>query len=454
MRLRGVRRRAEAWTVALRLGAQLFLACAWVAVLGASEVRAGNADDAIAGTDAALTGGSVVATVHTGAALWFNPAGVAQLDVRSVGLTGSLYSVSILKAPGLLSLENGEESQEKQLSFGAVPRALTFALALSPKIRLGFGFFFSRARSRLAQDTVISNDASPSAEWFWSDSREFSIYHVSSAVGWKLSETLSLGAAFDIVLSQYKQFSLLSGAYGGGEAGAASANVASSIAGGGLQLKAGVQWAPTDVVRTGLSVSMPSYMVYISDDTTSTQVAAPPNGPPSFEGTQVSDFSGAWAGAEPGNVRAGVAYVKPWGWLELDLIYDFPLESADFNINRKGIFNARLGGVIEVSKKIGVGFGIFTDRSPQRSLEAIGDRDIDFYGVNIGVDFANRDKPPAPDEKGFYLALALAVRYEHGHGQIAGVLFPSEPTVDGAVLNPVDAKINELGVNLAVKALF
>ncbi len=316
-------------------------------LLGMNDARAGNTDDAVAGTDAALTAGAVVAIVRTGAALWFNPAGVAMLDMRSVGLTGSLYSISILKAPGLMSLENGEETRENQLSLGAVPRALTFALALSPKLRLGFGFFYSRSRSRLVQDSVRSENASSAVEWFTSDGRSFSSYHVSAAVGWKFSERLYLGAALDIVLSQFEQFSLLSGAYDGGEAGAATTDLASSIAGGGLQLKAGVQWTPSDVVRTGLSVSMPSYMVYISEDTTRTQLVAPPDGPGRFEGTQLSDLSGAWTGSEPGNIRAGVAYVKSWGWLELDLIYDFPLESADFNIHRKGIFNARLGGSSE-----------------------------------------------------------------------------------------------------------
>jgi hypothetical protein len=422
--------------------------------LGTNEASAGNSEDAVAGTDAALTGGAVVATVRTGAALWFNPAGVAGLDLRSFGLTGSLYSVSIVKAPGVLGLESGEETGANQLSLGAVPRALTFALALSPKLRLGFGFFYSRSRSRLVQDSVSLQDAPSTVEWFTSDNRSFSNYHISSAVGWKLSERLYLGAALDVVLSQFEQYRLLSGAYDSGDAGATSTDLASSISGGGLQLKAGVQWAPIDVVRTGLSVATPSYLVYLSEETTRTQVVAPPDGAGRFEGTQVGDLSGAWAGSEPGNVRAGVAYVKPWGWLELDLIYDFPLESDDFNIHRKGIFNARLGGILRASRRIALGFGIFTDRSPQKSLEALGDRDVDFYGASLGVDFANREEPPALDEKGFYFAFALAVRYAYGHGQVAGLLLPSEFSEEGVVLNPVKATVNEIGVNLALKLLF
>ncbi|MBW2215540.1 MAG: hypothetical protein JRF48_14240, partial [Deltaproteobacteria bacterium] len=65
--------------------------------------EAGNSDDVVAGNDVALTGGAVVANVHTGGAMWFNPAGVARLDARSVDLTGAILSYSLVSAPGSLS---------------------------------------------------------------------------------------------------------------------------------------------------------------------------------------------------------------------------------------------------------------------------------------------------------------------------------------------------------------
>ena len=70
--------------------------------------KAGNTDDVIAGNDVALTGGAVVANVHTGGAMWFNPAGVARLDSRSVDLTGAVLSYTIVSAPGSLAIESGE----------------------------------------------------------------------------------------------------------------------------------------------------------------------------------------------------------------------------------------------------------------------------------------------------------------------------------------------------------
>ncbi|NNE20560.1 MAG: hypothetical protein HKN10_19000, partial [Myxococcales bacterium] len=83
-----------------------------VAVLLVSgEAKAGNTDDVVAGSDVALTGGAVVANVHTGGAMWFNPAGVARLDSRSVDLTGAVLSYTISSAPGSISSESGEQSE-------------------------------------------------------------------------------------------------------------------------------------------------------------------------------------------------------------------------------------------------------------------------------------------------------------------------------------------------------
>ncbi|MBW2380943.1 MAG: hypothetical protein JRG70_15570, partial [Deltaproteobacteria bacterium] len=107
--------------------------------------EAGNSDDVVAGNDVALTGGAVVANVHTGGAMWFNPAGVARLDARSVDLTGAILSYSLVSAPGSMSIESGEQSEGDYSALQAIPRALTFVASPRPELRWGIGFFFSRS---------------------------------------------------------------------------------------------------------------------------------------------------------------------------------------------------------------------------------------------------------------------------------------------------------------------
>jgi hypothetical protein len=115
-----------------------------------TTAKAGNSDDVVAGADVALTGGAVVANVHTGGAMWFNPAGVARLDSRSVDLTGAVLSYNIVRAPGVLSIEGGEQSNGDFSSTQAIPRALTFVAAPRPALP-------SSGRTRLPRQRAPRN---------------------------------------------------------------------------------------------------------------------------------------------------------------------------------------------------------------------------------------------------------------------------------------------------------
>ena len=156
--------------------------------------KAGNTDDVIAGNDVALTGGAVVANVHTGGAMWFNPAGVARLDSRSVDLTGAVLSYTIVSAPGSLAIESGEQSAGDYSALQAIPRALTFVASPRPELRWGIGFFYSRSLSRFLQDTVsTAADSTEPSEFYATADETNSLYHLSSAVAWKKSERFLLG---------------------------------------------------------------------------------------------------------------------------------------------------------------------------------------------------------------------------------------------------------------------
>jgi hypothetical protein len=423
-----------------------------------TKAAAGNSEDVVAGSDVALTGGSVVANVHTGGAMWFNPAGVARLDTTSVDLTGAVLSYSLASAPGTLSIESGEQSEGDFSAVQAIPRALTFVVAPRPQLRWGIGFFFSRSFDRFLQDKVATTDgAAQPSEFFATADERKSTYHLSGTLAWKKSEKFLLGGGLDIVIASKKATEIVSGAYALGAGGAFNRNVNQSIAGGGLQMKVGLQWAPIKELRIGWMVATPSYLVYLDNETSATQTLSPPNAPPQFQGTQIDEISGAWAGVEVGVTRLGVAYLGKWGWIEADLVLAFPLNTPALGIDRKTTANARVGGIFRVAERLKLGAGFFTDLSPERTPDAFGESQIDFYGFTLGVDFANRAAPPKKNEDGFYLAFAVALRYSHGSGKLAGIAFPSsfpQPPSQPGQLNPVNVTINEFGINLAVKAAF
>jgi len=429
------------------IGASLFLLSG---VAGAQ-----NSEDVVAGTDVALTGGAVVANVHTGGALWFNPAGVARLNARAVDLTGAVLAYTKVRARGALSLESGEQSAGKYSAFQAIPRALTFVASPKPALRWGLGFFFSRVQERFLQDSVSSDEAAdPTAEFFASADATKSIYHISSAIGWKKIDKLLIGGGLDIVIASERTSEFLSGAFLGGEAGALSVDAAQRVSGGGLQIKAGLQWAPIPELRIGFMASTPSYLVYLKEEGTVTETRAPSVGPPIFEGSQIDRLEGAWAGVEAGVSRVGAAYLWPGGWVELDLIVRFPLQTPQLGIYWKTIADARVGAIFQITPKLKLGAGFSTDFSAVRSLDSFGESEFDFYRVTAGVNFSNRERPPEPGEGGFYLAFAIAARYSYGTGQVSGVRFA--PSFQGPITEPniVPATANSIGINLAIKAAF
>lgn len=438
----------------MRRVVSLGILTALLALSGPRGALAGNNDDVVAGTDAALTGGAVVANVHTGAAMWFNPAGVAQLDNRSLGLTGAMYSVRILNAPGLLTLETGEQSEGRHVATSVIPRALTFIGAPWEDVRVGFGLFNSQVDDLYLQDTVASEGASPSSEWFSATSNRFSVYHVSLSAGWRVSDELRIGGAFDIVIASQTSSRSLGGSYDLGAAGAFDESFISSTSAGGMQLKAGVQWEAHPHVNLGLSVATPSYMVYRYQDSTASSILAPPAGPSTFTGGQIDEFTGTWAGIEPGNLRVGAAFLFDLGWIEADLVYYFPLSAREFGLELEGVANLKIGAMLDVMPRLTLGLGFFTDRSQKPAPTQFGDSTIDFYGLNVGFDFANRAEAPAQGEEGFYLAFAVAFRYAHGKGQMVGVYIPATFQPTGVTATAVDLTADELGINVAMKFNF
>jgi len=432
------------------------LAIALLIVPGVAS--AGNDDQVVAGTDVALTGGAVVANVHTGGALWFNPAGVARLDARSVTLSGALLDFSRVRAPGTLSIEGGGQSAGEFNALHVVPRAITFVTAPQPKLRWGIGLFFTRSLSRFIQDSVSTPaDAAEPAEFFASSNERKFVYHMSSAVAWKKSKKFLLGGGLDVVFASQRLSESIAGSYAQGQGGALSLDSSQSLTGGGLQMKLGIQWAPVEEVRIGWMIATPSYLSFISEKSTRAQNASPPSGAPEFSGAQIDEVNAAWAGVEQGLTRVGVAYLRPWGWIEGDVVVVFPLQTTQLDIDWRTTADLHIGGVFKVTRHLDLGCGFFTDFSPEPTPSQFADNKINLYGFAVGADFANRPEPVESAKDGFYLALAIAFRYAHGNGTLAGVEFASAytgSTAQPAQINLVDVQVDEFSFNLAFKAAF
>ena len=183
---------------------------------------AGNKDEVNAGVDVTLTGGAVVAKVSTGASLWYNPGGLARFKDASFELTGVTLRMSAIRAPGLLTLETGEQSGERRFDISFIPEALTFTLPLK-KLQLGIGLFNSSLRRELAQQRVSHladpGAVPPRADWTLGANTRVDNFHLSAGLANafdKRKQKALVGGAFDLVISSARFDSLVAGFYEGG----------------------------------------------------------------------------------------------------------------------------------------------------------------------------------------------------------------------------------------------
>lgn len=438
---------------------------ALTALLVADIAAAGNSDEVNAGVDVTLTGGAVVANVTTGASLWYNPAGLARIPDSSFEITGVTLKTSIVRYPGLLALDSGEQSKGKTTNISLTPEAITFTVALE-KAMLGIGIFNSSLRRELVQEEVSSTaGASPAVEWRGAVNSRTDFVHVSTGLATnfdKRKQKVLFGGAFDLIVGTNRVDSLIAGTYDAGAAGAYSDSLLQTDAGFGLQIRAGFQWVPIPAVRVGFMLSTPSYMFMLAERRSGAIVDAPPFG--SGEPTEASTFQsrrfrGGWFGAEPGTMRVGLVYIGNWGWVEGDLVVDFRLQSSRFLFTNRTVANGRVASVFDVSKHFKLGVGAFTDFSNTRDLINLGDRQVDFFGMNLGFLFSTQDTRPdaqksEADEGKVPIALAIGIRYSHGRGDTLGALFPASYDPNVIELRPVATKINDIDVNFGVKILF
>ena len=457
----------------------------WVAsvvlLLSPATAWAGNSDEVNAGLDVTLTGGAVVATTYTGAALWYNPAGIARIEKTSLELTGITMQIQIVKVPGLLTIETDPSavSEGKTVNFTVVPQAITFTLKLRENLKLGVGLFNSSIRrSFVTEQVTTASGILPEARAVGGQNSKIDFFHISGGLAGTFGnrQKVLVGGAFDIVVATARVdstqaiFYRENGTTGNdGDAGFATRSEVTTDTGFGLQLKAGIQWVPIPEVRIGFSVASPSFAFVILNRFANTFGQSPPAGTtlpagdPNAQaagGAESRGASGGWWGVEPGNIRFGIAYVGNWGWIEADLVTHWRLRTPELGIDLQPIVNGRIGSAFRLTKFVNLGVGLFTDRSPIDTLEVapFATSDINFYGAHLGFLFSNREvhpgRPDADAAEGGGFAIAIGFRYSYGRGQGLGFVFPAQYDPSSITLAGTNGRINEIAINLGANVSF
>jgi hypothetical protein len=428
-------------------------------VLAAPSVaRAGNGDGVLVGNEAAMTGGAVAATVRDGSGTWYNPAGLAALERGSVDVSGNIFQLRAAEEGGLISSTTGESNDGGYLELLTIPSASTLARQLEPGLAIAFGVFASRFSQNTVRTGLEAGLAEDRARWTLSSSSFAATYHAGGAIGFSVTEHLRLGVSlFGVYREQSRSFQS-AGAFQMAERTRVIARGGiSQVRSFGVELGVGMQWEPHDGVLIALTARSPGLELLTQVRSTTTEVDALLDGSADdrvlFEPLDEEDLAPAIAVLTPGRFNLALGYRWDRGWVAAEIDVQPPLDVPDV-VNRRFVWNVRIGGRYELDDTLGIGAGMFTDQSEQSPIADLGETRVDFYGLSGGLELRTpHDLAASEDAPNLVFSTTIAVRYALGVGEVGGLLFDPQRGIEQATV-PVDTTIHEVGLHIGSALYF
>ncbi len=418
----------------------------------APRARAGNTDEVLVGDDAALAGGAVTARVASGSSIYYNPAGLANVERHELNLSATAVNYAVSNIRGAVRGPDGLSEDASISEFLIIPSNVSFLLQLAEGLTAGFGIFAVEATGeQLRVDATVTGDTD--TEWRLATQDHGFSYRAGPGIGWAPTTGFNVGASLLFVQDSFSSVDHFSGTerLADGTDLFLTESTQESFFGLGAQLALGMQWTPTPAVSLGVAVHSPAFDIATTEQVDILDAAALEDEETaevlsfsdSFSDQASESFSGAFI---PWRARVGVSVNTEQGWVSLDGDYQTPLSDMD----RKGQWNARLGTVQHLDGLWWLGGGLFTDRNIYEEVDGIGG--IDFYGATAGIRFG-KVRRLHPDEayEGMTTITTVALRYAYGSGQAAGLAvdeFGGGQALDAIGLVPADVTVHEVGVNI------
>lgn len=427
-------------------------------VLAPASARAGNGEGVLVGNEAAMTGGAVAATVSDGTSTWYNPAGLGALERGAVDVSGNIFQLRAAEEGGLISATTGESNDGGYLELLSIPSASTLSRRLEPGLAIAFGIFASRFSQHTVRTRLDAGPPSQRARWTLSSSSFDATYHAGGAIGFRVADQLRLGiSVFGVYREQARSFQSAGAFDLGTRTRVLARGGIAQVRSFGVELGAGFQWEPHPGVLIAMSFRSPGLELLTQVRSTTTVVDAVVD---DFDGDSVTftptdeeDLAPATAVLTPGSFNFALGYRWDRGWVAMELDIAPPLEVPGV-VNRRFLWNVRLGGRYEVDDHVGIGAGLFTDLSEQSPIDDLGQTRVDFYGLSGGFEYRTPhllDEEESADNLVF--STTVAVRYAVGVGEVGGLLFDPQRGIQQATV-PVDTTIHEVGLHIGSALYF
>ncbi len=446
---------------------RIFLASSVFLLILPNLARAGNLDSFLLGDEAAMTGGAVLATTQDSGAVWYNPAGLGKNQRTQVDLTATGLMLRTRQVPkGTIAVMPDGTQVVKGLSaseFLTVATSLSYVRHFAPGMSAGFGIF-------IPEDDIVNlasstdAEAQPGASHLRSSvSTRVTRYHAGPAIGWQIAPRLRLGMSlFGVYEKRHARADFVfkyapSTQSEPRTVGMMLAVEETSTRIGG-EAAIGLQAEPWDRVLFALLLRSPRIFLQESyaGNQTLGYVIQRPGAPISqgFEDAQPEAPASVFGLLAPPRAYMGFGLMFDRGSLGFEGDVSPGLRDDRRSVDRAPVWNLRVGGKWDLSKIIGVGAGLFTDRSPQRKASGLPSFRVNYYGLTAGIEIR---KPFRVLEEGnikaTYFSTTLAARYALGVGESSQLLFDTGQAFrDGTVTVTTDSQtkvmFHELGLHI------
>jgi len=447
--------------------------------LGPTAAQASNDVAYFMSGDAALVSGAVAASTEDSGAVWYNPAGLGNIRRQQVDLMTTVALVESRRIPAgmVTTLPDGQSRITLDESRLDVPMPSTIYVRRIGGLTLGGGIFISQDEdAHLAGGQTAGGDTSYSMARANVDVVT-QRYHLGVATGFEVSRSVRLGFGLFGVYQDEQHVQDLGLAYidaATGEQVAVQYEWREASERLGVEATAGLQVDATDALALGLVVRSPIWLLSESVDAfelfTLGMVVPNEQGAPQsvvFGGVVPEPRAAAGRGLwEPLRVVGSLAYDFGPVTTLAELSHAPRLRSLEveleggpetrYLVDRRAVTNFRFGALVRASKTVEVGWGAYTDRSPQREPEP-GTVDVDYVGVTGGVRLTEPVKL-ARSERADHLLFrtTVAARYGFGQGQATQVnaVVDGSEDIDLTFDRHVDVTFHELHLLIGAGVLF
>lgn len=394
-----------------------------------TAARAGNDDELFVGNQAAMVGGAVISTVNDASSTWYNPAGLGGVDRDQFDLSATVYTLRSYSAPKLISTPSGAYVDGSVTELVVAPAQIAYVRRLSAGTALGFGYFVPKASNFVLRANLTDHDGDPQSQWQLAAAGAQTQHIGAIAIGHAVNPKLRLGAS---LIGGYAATTASASLFGsvspGGETrGSSAINTVDVTSRFSLQLALGAQWQLTEAVTIGATLRTPDMQLHSRDDNnfniSVTSLVDP--GQPRFGAMAREEVESIGVELQKAG-RGALSFNYSYGAGRITAEADLQpgLHRPRLGVDRKAVWNARLGWYHSLSSALAFGVGAFTDRRPDAQPYRLIDGTGDCYGGTAGVEL-NNEHLLAPTERASSLVFksVFALRYAHcggDFGRIAG----------------------------------